>query len=56
MAGENPPRALIVCPEKMPPVKFVTLDNKKMNRTIDLGYEKVEELEEEIRQFLGKDD
>lgn len=53
MAREKPPRALIVCPEKMPPVKFVTLDNKKINRTVDLGYEKVEELEDQIREFLG---
>ena len=54
MARENPSRALIICPDKMPPVKFVTLDRKKINRTIDLGYEKVEELEENIRRFLGK--
>jgi len=40
----------------MPPVKFVTLDRKKINRTIDLGYEKVEELEDNIRRFLGKGD
>jgi len=52
MARENPPRALIVCPDKMPPVKFVTLDHKKMNRTIDLGYDKVEELEDRIGSFL----
>ena len=56
MAQENPPRALIVCPDKMPPVKFVTLDRKKINRTIDLGYEKVEALEDKIRLFLGKRD
>ena len=56
MAHEDPPRALIVCPDKMPPVKFVTLDRKKINRTIDLGYEKVEELEDNIRRFLGKGD
>jgi predicted patatin/cPLA2 family phospholipase len=52
MAQENPPRALIVCPDKMPPVKFVTLDHKKINRTIDLGYSKVEELEDQIGSFL----
>ena len=53
MAEENPPRALIISPEKMPPVKFVTLDNKKINRTIDLGYEKVEEMEDRIRGFIN---
>ena len=52
MAQENPSRALIICPEKKPPVKFVTLDHKKINRTIDLGYGKVEELEDRIGSFL----
>ena len=47
MARENPSRAMIICPDKMPPVKFVTLDKKKINQTIDLGYEKIEELEDE---------
>lgn len=52
MALEKPSRALIISPVKMPPVKFVTLDNKKINKTIDLGYEKVEEIEDELRRFL----
>ena len=55
MAQEKPSRALIICPDTMLPVKFVTLDRKKINRTIDLGYGKIEELEDEIRRFLGKD-
>ena len=54
MAQEKPPRALIICPDKMPPVKFVTLDNRKINRTIDLGYSKVEEYADRIESFLGK--
>jgi predicted patatin/cPLA2 family phospholipase len=54
MAQEEPSRALIICPDKMPPVKFVTLDNKKINRTIDLGYSKVEELEDRIGRFLKR--
>ncbi len=54
MAQENPSRALIICPDKMPPVKFVTLDNRKINRTIDLGYSKVEELEDRIGSFIEK--
>ena len=53
MTQEKPSRALIICPDKMPPVKFVTLDNKKINRTIDLGYRKVEEYEDRIKSFLG---
>lgn len=55
MAQEEPPRALILCPDKMLPVKFVTLDNKKLNRTIDLGYEKMEQLENEVRRFFERD-
>ncbi len=54
MAREKPARALIICPDKMPPVKFVTLDNKKINQTIDLGYGKVEEIENKVRSFLGE--
>ena len=54
MAQEEPPRALIICPDKMPPVKFVTLDNSRINHTIDLGYEKVEKIEDSVRRFLEK--
>ncbi|EFK11698.1 conserved hypothetical protein [delta proteobacterium NaphS2] len=38
----------------MPPVKFVTLDNSRINRTIDLGYRKVEKFEDRIGFFLEK--
>ncbi len=55
MTREEPSRALIVCPEKTLPVKFVTLDNKKLNRTIDLGYERMEQMESEVRRFLTRD-
>ena len=54
MAHEKPPRALIICPDRMPPVRFVTLDNRKINRTIDLGYRKVEEYADRIESFLGE--
>ena len=53
MVEENPHRALIISPEETPPIKFVTLDNKKINRTIDLGYEKVEKMEDRIRSFIN---
>ncbi len=56
MAQEKPPRALIIYPDKMLPVRFVTLDRKKINRIIDLGYGKAEALEDEIRRFVGKGD
>jgi len=41
LAQEKPARALIICPDKMPPVKFITRDKKKINHTIGLGYKKV---------------
>ena len=52
LSEETPPRAMIICPEEMPPVKFITRDGKKIHRTIELGYEKVEKLEKKIRKFL----
>lgn len=54
MAHEDPPRALLISPDKTLPVKFMTLDNRKLNQTIDLGYEKVEKLEDDIRRFMGE--
>jgi len=55
MAHEKPPRALIVRPDEMPPVKFITRDHKKINRTIDMGYKKVGALKDQIEHFLQDD-
>jgi predicted patatin/cPLA2 family phospholipase len=52
LAQERPPRAFIICPENTLPARFITRDRRKINRTIDLGYRKVESLENEIRNFL----
>ena len=52
LAGENPPRALIICPDRMPPARFITRDKKKINRTIDMGYKKAEELMDKIMAFV----
>ena len=52
LAQENPSRAFIICPDKMPPARFISRDKKRINKTIDLGYRKVEEREQEIRRFL----
>jgi len=39
----------------MIPADFITLDRWKIDRTIDLGYRKVEKPKKEIRNFLRKE-
>ena len=53
LARQEPPRAFIISPEKMPPAKFITRDKEKINRTIDMGYRTVEALESSIRNFMN---
>lgn len=53
LSATNPPRALIVSPDKMPPAPFITRDRQKINRTIDLGYRMVQGREKEIRDFFN---
>lgn len=52
MAKENPPKAFIVSPDKMPPASFITRNGIKINKCVDLGYRKVEKIEAELRKFL----
>lgn len=52
LARLSPARAFIIAPDKMPAARFITRDRQKINQTIDSGYEKVERLENQIRQFL----
>jgi predicted patatin/cPLA2 family phospholipase len=52
LAQETPPKALIICPTKTPPARFITRDRKKINRTIDMGYQKVNEMEDQITDFF----
>jgi len=51
MAEEDPPRALIITPQKIPPAKFITRDRRKINRTIDMGYKKAMAMITEISSF-----
>ncbi len=53
LAQDRPARAFIISPENTLPARFITRDRKKINRTIDLGYRKVEEIEDKIAQFLN---
>jgi predicted patatin/cPLA2 family phospholipase len=52
LARKSPASSFMICPDKMPPARFITRDRRKINRTIDMGYRKVEELEDEIRIFM----
>jgi len=52
LARQKPPRACVISPERMPPVKFITRDKTNINRTIDMGYGTVEALEGPIRDFM----
>lgn len=52
LANEKPPRAMLVYPEERPPVRFISRDGRKINRTIDLGYEKGMALSDQVRAFL----
>jgi len=53
MAIKEPPRAFILCPDRIPPARFITRDKKKINRTIDLGYKKAADQMDEIKDFLN---
>ena len=52
LSHKEPSRAFIICPDKMTLASCITRDRRKINRTIDLGYRKVEKLKNEIRNFL----
>lgn len=51
-ASADPPRALIVSPEKTPPAGFITRDGGKINKTVDIGYRTTEDRMEAIRAFV----
>ncbi|VBB41729.1 Phospholipase, patatin family [uncultured Desulfatiglans sp.] len=52
LALKNPPHAMIICPDDMPPARFLTRDRRKINLTVDMGYAKVQALLRPIRRFL----
>ncbi|MCF8106184.1 MAG: hypothetical protein K9K64_11930 [Desulfohalobiaceae bacterium] len=49
---QQPDRVMIIAPEKRLPVRFISRNKKRINRTIDIGYEQVREQEDAIRKFL----
>ncbi|WP_035254338.1 hypothetical protein [Desulfatiglans anilini] len=52
LALQNPPRAMVICPDDMPPARFLTRDRRKIILTVDMGYAKVQALLRPIRRFL----
>jgi len=52
LARYEPPRAFIISPDEMLPARLITRDRKKINRTVDLGYQKVQKIEHHLRDFL----
>jgi len=48
-------RAFVIFPDKMPPAKSITRNGDKINRTLDLGYEKIEKLQARLGRFLDED-
>ncbi|RLB19799.1 MAG: hypothetical protein DRG82_00170 [Deltaproteobacteria bacterium] len=52
LASMNPPRALIISPDRLPPAPFITRDKQKINRTVDMGYRIVEKRQQDILDFL----
>ncbi len=52
MAARTPPASLIIAPERMPPARFITRDRRKINRTIDMGYQRAEASAGDLRGIL----
>ena len=52
LGESNPPQVYLINPDTTLPAKLITRDRRKINRTIDLGYRKVEGCLEEIEAFL----
>lgn len=53
LGQQDPPKTFIIAPDRMPPARFLTRNREKINRTIDLGYQKVQALENKIRSFFN---
>ncbi len=50
-----PSRMIGIYPQKLLPAKFLTRNEGKLNHTIDLGYQRVEQLEAELVRFFQAD-
>jgi len=53
LADDERSGVFIICPDKMPPARFLTTDKEQINRSIDMGYEKAARLEKGLRKFMA---
>lgn len=54
-ARTYPSRTIGIYPEEMLPARFLTRNERKLNHTIDLGYQRVEQLQSELARFFDTD-
>jgi predicted patatin/cPLA2 family phospholipase len=53
---EGSAQTFIIAPDRMPPAPLITRDPDKINKTVNLGYGKVIELESPLRRFLDQEE
>jgi predicted patatin/cPLA2 family phospholipase len=53
MSHGSDPKAMVLCPERLPPAGFITRDRRKINRTIDQGYRSTMKQAEAIQRFVS---
>lgn len=49
---QQPDKVMIIAPEKRLPVRFISRNQRRINRTVDIGYETIREREDAIKEFL----
>ena len=49
---QAPHKIMVIAPEKRLPTRFISRNQKRVNQTVDLGYIKVSDQQETIREFL----
>jgi len=54
MSRGSEPKALVLCPERLPAAGFITRDRRKINRTIDQGYRSTMKRAGAIRRFVSE--
>ncbi len=55
LCGQAPHKIMVLAPEKRLPAYFISRNQKRVNQTVDLGYIKIKEQLEAIREFLTAD-
>lgn len=52
ISEQAPHKIMVIAPEKRLPTRFISRNQKRVNQSIDLGYIKVSDQQETIREFL----